>query len=280
MAAVFSLLFAASFWGLVWYPLRLLEQGGLSGSWQMLLSYGAALIALMLFMRPRLTRMAGRWWQMGLMSLAAGWANVGFVVAMLDGTVARSLLLFHLSPVWATLLARIFLGEHVSRVMRLALPLGLAGAVLMVWRPELGIPWPLRWADGLALSAGFAFAVANVLTRGMSGLDTGQKTALTWIGVIVTALAAIWVWHEPLPQAPLYIWGGSAVLGIGGFFFVTMAAVYGVSRLPVQRSSVILLIEILIGALTAWWLVGEALTPQEWIGGGLILAAGILAAHG
>ena len=41
---VLSLLLTASLWGLVWYPLRLLEGQGLSGLWVTLSSYGAALV--------------------------------------------------------------------------------------------------------------------------------------------------------------------------------------------------------------------------------------------
>jgi len=47
--------------------------------------------------------------------------------------------------------------------------------------------------------------------------------------------------------------------------------------MPVQRSSVIMLFELVIGALSAWWLAGEAVSGQEWIGGTLILAAAMIA---
>ena len=40
---ILSLLLTASLWGLVWYPLRLLEDQGLSGLWLSLTSYGAVL---------------------------------------------------------------------------------------------------------------------------------------------------------------------------------------------------------------------------------------------
>ena len=40
---VAGLLFSATLWGVVWYPLRLLEQAGLAGVWTSLISYSAAL---------------------------------------------------------------------------------------------------------------------------------------------------------------------------------------------------------------------------------------------
>ena len=43
-----ALLYAATFWGLVWYPARWLEQAGVAGLWQTLVSYGSALAVMML----------------------------------------------------------------------------------------------------------------------------------------------------------------------------------------------------------------------------------------
>ena len=49
---VLSLLFTATLWGVVWYPLRLLEEQGLVGAWSALISYAAALsLFLWVFVR-------------------------------------------------------------------------------------------------------------------------------------------------------------------------------------------------------------------------------------
>ena len=53
---------------------------------------------------------------------------------------------------------------------------------------------------------------------------------------------------------------------------------YGVTHMPVQKSAVILLLEILVGAISAWLLAAEILSLREWLGGLLILAAGFIAA--
>ncbi|WP_455218445.1 hypothetical protein, partial [Kaarinaea lacus] len=41
---VLALLWAATFWGTVWYPLRLLEQAGLSGLWTTWIIFATAAI--------------------------------------------------------------------------------------------------------------------------------------------------------------------------------------------------------------------------------------------
>lgn len=278
MRPVLSLLFTAVFWGFVWYPLRLLEQAGLSGSWQMLVSYGAAIVTLLLVRRPEFKGMAGHGFKVAILALAAGWTNVGFVLAMLDGTVARALMLFYLSPLWTVILGHFLLGERLARVTLITLPLGLVGALLMIWQADVGSLWSLSKADGMAISAGFAFAVANVYTRDLQTLGVRQKTLISWAGVILVSLITLVSFAEPLPTASSLAWMGSVALGMFGFFIATLAVIYGVSHMPVQKSAVILLVEILVGALSAWLLANEILSIREWLGGLLILLAGFIAA--
>ena len=278
MRPVLSLLFTATFWGVVWYPLRLLEQAGLSGSWQMLVSYVAAIATLLLVRRPVLAGMAEHVFKLVVLALAAGWTNVGFVLAMLDGTVARALMLFYLSPLWTVILGHWILGERLARVTIITLPLGLVGTLMMIWEHEVGSLWSLSMADGIAISAGLAFAVTNIYTRDLQMLGVRQKTLASWVGVILVSIITLVLLGEPLPTVTAATWIGSAALGVFGFFLATLAVIYGVTHMPVQKSAVILLVEILVGALSAWLLAGEMLTLQEWLGGLLILTAGFIAA--
>ncbi len=275
MGPVLSLLFAATFWGVVWYPLRWLEAAGLSGPWQLATSYSAAFLALALARWPGLNGLAERKGLVFLLMLSAGWTNLGFVLAVLGGTVARVLIFFYLSPLWAVLLGRFFLGERFTRTTLFTLAAGLAGALLMLWKPEVGRE-SMSSNDLLAITAGFAFAVANVLTRGLEGLGTRQKTLISWAGVVLLSLFLALIW-QPLPQVPWEAWLAATALGVFGILGATLAVIYGVSMMPVQRSAVILLVEILVGALSAWLLADERLSLREWLGGGMILAAGLLA---
>lgn len=272
------LLFSATFWGIVWYPLRLLYGAGLGGAWQVMVCYLAAIILLLIVARPGFEGILDHPYKLLLMAVAAGWTNLGFVLAMLEGTVVRALLLFYLSPVWTVALGHFLLGERVTRISLWTLPVGLVGSVLMIWEPGLEWHWPPHTADLLALSAGLAFAVTNVLTRELQSLGTRQKTLVSWVGVVVFSLVLILLTTPEIPDVPLSVWSGAVALGLGGFFLATLAVVYGISRMPVQRSAVILLFEILVGGVSAWLIVGEGMNIGEWIGGILILSAGFVAA--
>ena len=279
MLPVLSLLLAATLWGLVWYPLRLLEEQGLSGLWLSLASYGAALAVGLVW----LWRSRNDWRHntvvLSLMLLATGWCNVAFVLAILDGTVVRVLLLFYLSPLWALVLGWVMLGEHPGSSGLLVFVVAIAGATIMLWDPAMGMPWPRDEADWLAASSGFAFSFANVMVRMTRHVSMYTKSSVSWLGVVTVAALWILVVHEPFPDVQLSAWSGAVLLGWLGFVVMTVTVIYGVSHMPVHRSAVILLFELLVGAVSAMLLTDEQVQAQEWLGGALILAAAYLAAH-
>ena len=271
-----GLLYGASFWGVVWYPTRLLEAAGMSGAWLTLIAYGAAFLIFLPFARYSLTDARRQPLDVAFLILAAGWTNVAFVLAVLEGEVVRVILLFYLSPIWTVLLGRWLLAEVLNWRTAVMLGLGLGGAVIMLWDPRIGRV-PLNEADLLAVSAGFAFAVNNVLNRRIRGLGVRGKTHLAWFGVLIVSLGFILVQSPELPEAPAYAWWGTVALGAAGFMLSTLAVVYGVTHMPVQRSAVIMLFELIVGAATAWWWAGEVVSAQEWLGGSLILVAAMIA---
>ena len=276
---VLSLLLTASLWGLVWYPLRLLEGQGLSGLWVTLASYGAALALGLVW----LWRNRGDWRDrplvLGMMMLAVGWCNVAFVLAILDGTVVRVLLLFYLSPLWALVLGWVLLNEHPGSSGLLVFVLAIAGAITMLWDPDMGLPWPRDRADWLAVSSGFAFSFGNVMVRKSQRVSLQTKSGASWLGVVLVAGIWILIVQEPIPLVPTSTWFGTVLLGWLGFVVMTVTVIYGVSHMPVHRSAVILLFELVVGAVSSLILTEERVLLQEWLGGALIIMAAYLAAH-
>lgn len=276
---IVSLLVAASLWGLVWYPLRLLEMQGLGGLWASFGSFGAALLVGL----PWLLGSGPAWREngvvLGLMSLSVGWCNVAFVLAVIDGTVVRVLLLFFLSPLWALILGWALLGEKPGREGLVVFVLAVAGAVTMLWDPAIGLPWPRDKADWLAVSSGMAFSFANVMVRKLHAVSMQSKAAANWLGV--TLVAGVWILlaGEPVPLVATGVWFSVVLLGWFGFMLMTISVIYGVTHMPVHRSAVILLFELVIGAVSSMLLTDEVVLPQEWLGGGLILLAAYMAAH-
>lgn len=276
---IFSLLLAATLWGVIWYPLRLLESAGLDGLWITLASYAAALLLGLLPFATRLGELRRQPLTLLWLALSAGWCNVAFVIAVLEGPVVRVLLLFYLSPIWAVLLAWLILGERLTKQARWVFVLAVTGALIMLWDPSVGLPWPRGPGDWLAVSSGFAFALSNVMVRKLQQVSIQVKTVVSWMGVL--AVAAVWLAAESLalPQVPGTVWFGAAALGWFGLAIMTVATQYGVTHMPVHRSAVIMLFELVAGALSAGLLTDEVVRPLEWLGGLLIIAAAYWAAR-
>jgi drug/metabolite transporter (DMT)-like permease len=276
---VLSLLFTATLWGVVWYPLRLLQAQGLGGLWSALISYGAALVVcLWVFVRDRqVLKENARY--LVYMAIAAGWCNVAFIMAVLDGTVVRVLLLFYLSPFWAVCLGWLMLGERLDGKSLLVFAIAVCGAMIMLWDERIGFPWPRDESDWLAVSSGFAFALSNVYIRKMHQVGVWLKSASSSLGVVLVTLVWVVVSRTGVPDININIFLFAIALGLSGFLVMTVTVQYGVSRMPVHRSAIILLFELVIGAISSLLLTDELVYVNEWVGGGMIILAAWIAAH-
>jgi len=276
---VASILLGASLWGVIWYPMRLLEAGGLSGLWLTLILYATALTASLPFTWHAFTEYPRRPVLLALLMVAAGWTNIAFVEAVLTGNILRVLLLFYLSPLWTVLLGRLVLNERLSRTAQLSIALAMGGALIMLWNPRLGAPWPQGLADWLALSSGFAFAVSNVLVRKMHDISVPAKSAAVWTGVVLLSSVLLVILEPETPAIGSGVFAGAVALGLFGIMLMTVLVQYGVTHLPVHRSAVLALIELVAGAVSQQWLTDELVTAREWSGGALILVGAWLAAR-
>jgi len=276
---VVSILLGAGLWGVMWYPLRLLEAQGFSGVWLTLTLYATALAASLPFFFRSLADCARRPGLVLLLMLAAGWTNIAFVEAVLDGNILRVLLLFYLSPLWTVLFGRMLLRENLSGVAFASLGLAMSGALTMLWNARIGLPWPRDIADWLALSSGMAFAFSNVLVRKMTDISVPAKAATVWAGVVLVALIIIPVLGLSAPKVTPAAVTGAVALGLFGILFMTLLVQYGVTHLPVHRSAVLALVELVAGAVSQQLLTNEVITLREWLGGALILVGAYLSAR-
>lgn len=276
---VWSLLLGAGMWGVSWYPMRLLEGAGLSGIWLTLILYAAALLASLPWTWGATRELAREWRTLLPLALAGGWTNTAFVLAILDANVMRVLLLFYLSPVWAVILGWLLIGERISRLSFVTLALAMAGALMLLWDPISGVPWPQGFSDWLALSSGFAFALSNVLVRKARAASVAAKSFSIWLGVTVLTGAIILLFRIPVPIVSAAVALGAVALGAFGILVMTVLVQYGVTRMPVYRSAIILLFELVTGAISQQLLTDEMMTLVAWTGGALIVVAAYFSAR-
>lgn len=277
--AIFTLLLAATLWGVFWWPLRWVEGMGLHGLWVTVFIYLGTVVYMGPLMWRRVGELRRQPWLLFAIALSSGWCNTAFILAMLEGQVVRVLILFYLSPVWATLLGWLILKEHLSRRAVIVLVVAMIGAVVMLHHPQTGYPWPRGAADWYAVTSGMAFALTNMFVRMDTRHSIQVKTVFAWLGVIVLALMALLFVSAELPSDPLPGVGAALLVGLVMMSVMTFSVVYGVSHMPVHRSAVILLFELIAGAVSAQLLTEEYVRPQEWLGGGLIVLAAYLSAQ-
>ncbi len=276
---VLSLLYSATMWGVLWYPLRLLDQAGLHGLWATLVVFSAPLAVGVWAALPRARDALRRPWALLGMALSNGWCNVAFIVAILDGNVVRVTLLFFLSPIWATLIARVFIKEPVSVQGVRVLAIAMTGAAVMLWDESLGYPWPQSAADWLAISAGVSFALSNVFVRSTGDVALPVKTVVAWLGV--SGVTALWIVLSATasPVVSANTWLGAVAIGLIAILSMTYAVQYGMTHLPVHRAAVILLFELVASAVSSQILTNEVVLPREWLGGALIALSAYLSAR-
>lgn len=277
--AVAALLVAATLWGVIWYPLRLIEAQGLSGLWTSLIMFAAAGIVGLPWLRGTAAHLPGQRLNIAMIMLFSAWTNIAFILAVLDGNIVRVLLLFYLSPLWAVLLGRWILDEQIGPRGYFTLALALSGAGIMLWSPQAGSLWPQTTADVYALSAGLSFACLNVFVRRAQHLPLAIKSGAAWWGVVI--LAGVWLLlagEGPVTEGTA-VYLQAIMLGVFGIVVMTLTVQYGVTRMPIQRSAVILLFELVAGAVSAQWLTDETVLAREWFGGTLIIMAGYIAAR-
>jgi len=275
---IFSLLFGAFVWGIIWYPYRLMANAGVSGIYSSFYVFILTIaIALPYFFitKKKVPIWSKDFW---LLALVAGYTNISYVLAVIDGEVVRVMLLFYLSPVWTIFLAHFMLNEDTQKRHYIAVFISLIGAFIMFWEPGYLIHLDSK-SDWLALSSGLGFAITNVMTRKHEHMTVNQKALAIWLGVIVVAMICIMFDKNALPTLDFFRPVDAAIMmAIAlSLFLSTLLVQFGVTQIKAVEASSFFLFEIVVAAISSYFLVGEIIALQEWLGGILIIAGVILA---
>ena len=266
------------FWGIYWFPVRALAELGLDGAW----GTGAITLAAMIFLLPfawaRRAALRGAN-PVGVVSIAlGGGAFALYSIGFLYGKVALVVLLWFFSPVWSVLIARYVLRWSVPRLRLVAIAVGLAGLFIMLGG-EGDVPVPRDPGEWMAFVGGLVWAWATAGMRLKSEVPPGPAAFLFAFGATVTAFGLAPV-LEPVPWiAPddLATVAGLVLVTGGIWWGLSIAALmWAAVRLDPARVGILLMPEVIFGALTAALFAGEQLSITEMIGGALVILCGIL----
>jgi drug/metabolite transporter (DMT)-like permease len=197
-------------------------------------------------------------------ALCVAAASGGFIGALNHTSVARVLFILALAPVLAAVLARVFLGEVITRRTVLAMALALAGVALMVGAPGEGD----LVGDGLSFLAAFAFASMIVITRYRHDVSMAPATCLSQ-AILVLIFIPLATPAEIAGDDVMWL----ALLGIGqiglGFALLTV----GARLIPAAQVGLITLLEVVLGPIWVWLALDERPSTATLIGGAIVIVA-------
>lgn len=193
------------------------------------------------------------------------------------------------APLFVLILNRLLYAEPIRLLQLVAVVLGFAGVVLMLGPTALA---GATVAAVLPVAAGALYALGNIATmRWCAGEEAGTLLAgffacLLVFGVI--GMAALWLFPLPVPAgAEGFVLRGPVWPTPVFSFWVAVQAVLSVIGVgmmirayQIAPAATVAVLEYMILPITAIWtliLWGEALTPPQMAGMGLIVAAGIAA---
>src|SRR5580704_4922251 len=235
--------------------------------------FGALTLALLALFGRRSLALRGR--RAVLHVVVAGLFNVvSFTVltpfAQLHAATSRVSILVYSMPIWATLMARVFLGERITGMRAAAFVLCIAGlAVLMSPLAREGLPLGLL----LALGAAFGWAAGTIYLK-WADLHEEPMAVTFWqvvLGFVVIAIC------QPLVEGPLHLWpirmttlaalvyAGAVGSGVAYFLWFEI-----VRRLSAMTASLGVLSVPAVGVVSSVILLGERPTLTDIAGFALI----------
>ena len=267
---------SGALWGLYWIPLRYLDAGGVDAVWTMLGLFVvglALLVPILLRHPPARAAFTPRMLATGLLT---GGSFVLYSVSIVLTEVVTAILLFYLSPVWATVLGRLLLAERFTGARLTALALGLGG-LWVVLGGESGLPLPRNPGDWCALIAGVTWAFGTLRVHRDTAIPAAAHvTALFIGGTAVSAVIAL----LPIMDAPaplVTVRAAAIVLAVAVISMVSAWGIlWGARLVSPGRAGLLLMLEVITGLASAAALAGEPFGMAQGIGSMLIVAAALV----
>ncbi|GAB4477458.1 MAG: DMT family transporter [Burkholderiaceae bacterium] len=204
-----------------------------------------------------------------------------FTYSTLTLTAGFASILNATAPMWAALVAWLWLRERIRAAQWLGLAIGLAGVALLVWgridlRPG-GSRWSATLAIAAALLASLSYGVAaNYTKRRLAGVHalavaTGSQIAATF------ALLPFALWTWPNASVDANDWVAVIALGVACTGLAYILYFRLIDRVGAMRAASV---TFLIPAFAVLWgavFLHEAITARMAAGGAVVLVGTALA---
>ncbi|MEP1935053.1 MAG: DMT family transporter [Paracoccaceae bacterium] len=276
--AKLACLYAGAVWGLFWIPLRALEDAGLHGLWITAVYFLVPTICLVPVTLWRWRHVKKGGFQLQVTAMVSGGALLLYSTSIVYTEVVRAMLLFYLTPVWGTLLARVFLGDAITVTRIIAMILAIVG-MLTIFGLGVQFPMPKNVGDWMGLGSGILWAIAMVRIRGARDHSAVDMTIgfFLW-SLIFSASAALILAPSDVPSVAQALPAMPLLLIFMAFLVLpgTYASLWGPKYLSPGVVGLLFMTEIVVGAISVALLAGEPFGARELTGVILIAGASLL----
>ena len=261
-------------WGLIWYPYRVLDDLGFSAIHSSLFIFSSA-IAVSLFFYPLNSYEIFKKKNFWIYAFVGGVTNIAYALAVIEGELVRVMLLFFLSPVWTLPFTYLFLDEVIKPRHVFAAVVSIIGACIILWKPDIFVT-RIGLGDMFAIIGGVGFALTNVLARTFVYLSVKEKSYAIWVGVVIIAFLSLFLLSMDLKFNQINPSSMGLFLFVGiTLLLTTMVIQHGLRLVDAVRASPIFLFEIIVVAISGYYLANEILKLKDFIGG-LFIITGVL----
>ena len=276
--AKLACLYAGAVWGLFWIPLRALEKAGINALWITVVYFLIPTICLVPLILLRWSHVKNGGFSLQVTCILSGGSLLLYSTSIVYTEVVRAMLLFYLTPIWATLLARVFLGETITPSRLIAMVLAMIG-MLTIFGLGVRFPIPENVGDWLGIAAGFFWAVAMVRIKISQSHSAVEMTTGFFYWSLFFAVSAAFLLaptnipkiEQALPALPLLIIF-MVLLVLPG----TYASLWGPKHLSPVIVGLLFMTEIVVGAISVAILAGEPFGIREITGILFIASASLL----
>ena len=230
--------------------------------------------AVLLTRRAETVRAARSWKTMlslGVL-LALGWLLLFQSMKLI--AIANAVLLNYTAPIFVALLAPLFLNEKLERSTLVALPISVAGIVVIAYQQNLQMGDPNLLGVSLGLLSGFVYA----------GFTLASKKALFSFSSQVAAFYAFLIaWIVLFPfviganlSVEVNSWILLLVFGVLNTAVAVTLYFTGIGRVKAQKGVIFTYLEPVSAVVFGFFFLAQQPTPLVLVGGSLILIAGYI----
>ncbi len=189
-------------------------------------------------------------------------------------TVASSVTLVTMSPIFVALGARKWLGEVVTRRTWQGMGVTILGALLVGFADGASVDLGARALFGDALAFGGALAVAGYLLLGRvvrRDVNISRYASGAYAASAAVLLPACLLLGEPLSGWDATAWWAIAGIVVGPQLLGHTVFNTLLSTVPPTTVSIVVLSEPILATLLAWLVLSELPAPLFWVGAPLVL---------